>query len=248
MFVPVWRVWPADGDLGVADAVEVEPVHVVALDEVGEDVHGIGGRVRVPEVDPELGADARARNVTLGSVTSVRVSQLSAPGEQGGSVLRVLVEAVEVEGMVRPGRGGQDRGMAIPDRARDDERVDLDARRVRLRDQVGQGIETRGQAPYDLGRAFQRVQVPRVPAPPHLREDRVRARGPRVVHHRHHVPVVAEARVEGIDPEGAVLAAGRVGRFGRERGRQRGGEDDANHQASREGSAHGTPLDVRAEL
>ena len=242
-----------DRELGVADAVEVEPVHVVALDQMGEDVHRVGGRVRVPEVEPELGTDAVALEGEHGSRRVVRKERPCEPvvAPRVGQP-RPRHESMPVEGMVGEGRGRQDRRMAIPDRARDDERMHLDAGGVSLRDEVGQRIEVgrdRLGGGHDLGRPFPRVQVPRVAAPPHLREDRVRAGVLRVLHHRQDVAVIAEVGVEGIDPEGAVQGGGRVRGQSRERVAEGDGESEANHQASREGSAHGTPLSwSRAKL
>jgi hypothetical protein len=130
--------------------------------------------------------------------------------------------------------------------------VHLDAGGVRLLDQVGQGIEPGREGlggGDDLGRPLPRVQVPRVAAAAHLGEEGVRAGGAGVVHHGHHVGMVAEVRVEGVDPEGAVLGGRWVRGEGREPVAQGGGEGETSQPASREGSAHGTPLDwLRAKL
>ncbi len=54
------RLGGAAGEVGIADAVEVETVDGVVTDEVGDDFDGVGGGIRVAEIEPEFGAEAVA--------------------------------------------------------------------------------------------------------------------------------------------------------------------------------------------
>src|SRR5262249_15892435 len=95
----------------------------------------------------------------------------------------------------------------VPDRADDDERMNLNPVGMRFVDQVLKRVEVLRDR-RKVRRRLERVEIPRVAAPPHLRKDRVRMGGLGVVHDGDHVGVVVKRSVEGVYPKSLVLTDG----------------------------------------
>src|SRR5262245_6368478 len=174
-----------------------------------QDVRRISRRVRVTKVQPEVRAEAVALE-----------SDGSAIGQEDARepVVRTLddplrgrvITAVKVEDVVRIRRRSQRcaRGevrILVPYRADDDEGMNLDSVGVRFSDQILQRIEARSDGD-EVWWWLERVEIPGVAAPPHLREDRVRIGRFGVVHDCYNVTVVVERGVEGVYPKSSVLA------------------------------------------
>jgi hypothetical protein len=126
-------------------------------------------------------------------------------GTRHDRIRRRIETAVAVEDVVGIGRRKEVR-RPVPDRVGDDEGVDLEAVGVGLADQILQRIESRRDR-RAIRRRFERVEVPRIAAASHLREDGVRLRGKGTIHDDHDVGVRVQRRVECIDPEAAKLGA-----------------------------------------
>ena len=109
-------------------------------------------------------------------------------------------EAMQVEhvGRVRGQRA------LIPDRADDDERVDLEPGGMRASDEVEKRIEAFGDGDV-LRQRFAGVEIPGIAAPANLDEERIGVSLLGTGDDRRRVVGGVEARVEGVNPEAAEL-------------------------------------------
>jgi len=94
----------------------------------------------------------------------------------------------------------------VPDRAKNDKRVDFRAAGVRRSDQIRQRIKATLDGD-EIRRRLARVEVPRVTAPPDLREDDIGTRSTDAIDHAPNVGVVVRSRIERVDPDGTEFAA-----------------------------------------
>ena len=138
--------------VGIADAVEVDAVDVVAPDDRERVVDDPLRRVRVARVDDPVGVDL------LEAVRPLR-----------DPALRTRARSVGVERMVRRRR----RSAASPDRRRDHPGMHLEALRVRLLDQGLQRVERCGVDARLLSARCERAIAEAVAAADDLRDDRV---------------------------------------------------------------------------
>jgi hypothetical protein len=195
-----------DGQLRVADTVQVQPVQVVAAHQVQQDLGGVGGSVGMAGVDPEVAAEPVAAEADRTAVGQQGAGQPVGPPLVGLPGLGV--EPVAVEEVL--GAGGRLGGWPVPDGPDDDEGVHLHPGGVGLADQVGQRVKA-GSDRDPVGQWLQRLPVPGVTAPSDLGEDRVGPGGRGVGHHGGDVAVAVERRVEGVHPEAPILRDGRIG-------------------------------------
>ncbi len=223
----------------ITDAIEMQAVQIVTGHQMSEHVHGVGLRIRMAKIEVPLRAvtlpvERRAgpvvRQRSRGPLTRIGMGEQGA----GGHVPEVLSE--DVPSIPRqPGDGR----VRIVDGANDHECVDLDAAGVRLLNEVPERIERPGAAGArfaDAGRLrqrFERIEIPRVPAPADLRKQRVGLAVDSRADHAIDIGVRPETRVERLDPVGAVLRC--TLRDGGPRNHQRAHDDDSDQQVARGG-------------
>src|SRR5215475_8810120 len=108
----------------------------------------------------------------------------------------------------RPSRGARGgRRILVPYCADDDERVNLNSIAVRFIDQILKRVEARSER-HEVRWRFERVEIPRVPTPPHLHEDRVRIDRLGVFDYADDIPMVVQRGIKAVNPESPVLADG----------------------------------------
>ena len=185
----------------------MQAVHFVVTDEVRQDLGRVPCRIRMPGIDVELAHKAMSLQRDAGTGRAVRDERPREPvvRPRRDRVGRGVVAAVTIEDVVGI-LGRKQIGRPAPDRVGNDVGVDFETASVRLDDQVLERVEP-GLDRGPVGGRLERVQIPRVSPPAHLRENRVRVGRQGPVHDCYDIGMVVQRRVERIHPEPAHLDA-----------------------------------------